>query len=48
MGYKPKVITDEVEKNGEKMYRKKMFVVMIKYITPAMLIVLFITNVFGW
>ena len=43
---KPKAITDEVEKNGEKMNRKKMFVVMIKYITPAMLIVLFITNVF--
>ena len=37
---KPKTIIDEATKNGEKFGREKLFVVMIKYITPVLLLVL--------
>lgn len=42
---KPKTIIDEVEKNGEKMGRKRLYNVMIRYIAPAMLVVLFLKSV---
>ncbi|MCH5252532.1 MAG: sodium-dependent transporter [Lachnospiraceae bacterium] len=42
---KPKTIVDEVEKNGEKMGRKKLYVIMVKYIAPVMLFVLFLKSV---
>lgn len=42
---KPKTIIDEVEKNGEKMGRKKLYNVMIRYIAPAMLVVLFLKSI---
>lgn len=41
---KPKTIIDEVEKTGCKMGRKRLFVVMIKYIAPAMLAVLLLKS----
>lgn len=42
---KPKVVIDEVEKTGCKFGRKRLFIVMIKYIAPAFLIALFIRAV---
>ena len=41
---KPKAITDEVTRNGEKFARKKLFNVMIKYIAPIFLIIILITS----
>lgn len=37
---KPKTVIDEATKNGEKFGRKKLYVVMIKYIAPVLLLVL--------
>ena len=37
---KPKIIIEEVEKNGEKMSRKGLFVIMIKFIAPLFLLIL--------
>lgn len=42
---KPKTIIDEVEKNGTKMGRKKLYNVMIRYIAPAMLVILFLKSI---
>lgn len=42
---KPKTIIDEVEKNGEKMGRKKLYNIMIRYIAPAMLVILFLKSI---
>ena len=42
---KPKVIIDEVEKTGCKFGRKRLFIVMIKYIAPVFLIALFVRAV---
>lgn len=42
---KPQTIIDEVEKNGTKMSRKKLYVVMIKYIAPVMLFILFLKSI---
>ena len=39
---KPKTIIDEATKNGEKFGRQKLYVVMIKYITPVLLLILFL------
>lgn len=39
---KPKVIIDEVTKSGCKFSRKWVYIVMIKFIVPAMLIILFL------
>lgn len=41
---KPNTIVDEVEKNGSKMGRKHLYVVMIKYIAPIMLIILLLKS----
>jgi NSS family neurotransmitter:Na+ symporter len=37
---KPKTIIDEVTLNGEKFGREKLYVVMVKYVTPVLLVVL--------
>ena len=37
---KPKAIVDEATKNGEKFGREKLYTVMIKYITPLLLLIL--------
>ena len=42
---KPKAITDEITKNGEKFGRKKLFNVMIKYIAPICLLFIFVTGI---
>ncbi len=42
---KPKTVIDEVEKNGEKMGRRGLYIVMIKYIAPALLILLFLKSI---
>jgi NSS family neurotransmitter:Na+ symporter len=42
---KPKTVIEEVEKNGTKMGRKLLYTVMIKFIAPVMLIVLFLKSV---
>ena len=39
---KPKMIIDEVTKSGCKFSRKWVYIVMIKFIVPAMLIILFL------
>lgn len=41
---KPKTIIDEVEKNGSKMGRKRLYVVMIKFIAPIMLFILLLKS----
>lgn len=41
---KPKVIVEEVEKSGCKFGRKKMFIVMIKYIAPILLAILLLKS----
>lgn len=42
---KPKTVIDEVEKTGSKMGRKRLYVVMIKFIAPVMLVILFLKSV---
>jgi len=37
---KPQVIIDEVEKNGERMGRKVLYVVMIKFLAPIFMVIL--------
>jgi len=40
----PKWIIDEMERNGEHFGRKKVYIVMIKFITPIMMFVLFLQS----
>ena len=42
---KPKAVIDEATKNGEKFGREKLYVVMIKYITPVLLLILLLKAV---
>ena len=37
---KPKSIIDEATKNGERFMRKRLYTVMVKYVAPAMLLIL--------
>ena len=37
---KPKTVIDEATKNGERFRRRKMYYVMVKYIAPALLVIL--------
>ncbi|MDO4478315.1 MAG: sodium-dependent transporter [Lachnospiraceae bacterium] len=39
----PKTVIDEVTRNGEKMNRKGLYIVMVKYLAPVLLTVLFLT-----
>lgn len=41
---KPGTIIDEVEKSGCKLGRKKLYIVMIKYITPVLLLILLLKS----
>ncbi len=41
---KPKTIIDEVTKNGEKMGRKHLYIAMVKFIAPVMLVVLLLVS----
>ena len=42
---KPKYVMDEAEKNGERMGRKGLYNVMIRYISPVLLIILFLISI---
>ena len=42
---KPQLVIDEVEKNGTKMGRKKLFIIMIRFIAPVLLFFLFLKSV---
>ena len=37
---KPKTVIEEATRNGEKFGREKLYAVMIKYITPVLLLIL--------
>ena len=37
---KPKTVIDEVTKNGEKLGRRRLYIVMVKFVTPALLLLL--------
>lgn len=41
---KPDTVTGEVMKNGEKFGRKKLYIVMLKYITPVLLVILLLKS----
>lgn len=41
----PNVIIDEAEKNGEKLGRKGLYKVMIKFVSPVLLVILFLISV---
>lgn len=41
----PKVIIDEAEKTGAKFGRRRLYVVMIKFVVPALLILLFLKSI---
>lgn len=40
----PKVVIDEIEKNGDSFGRKKLYAVMIKFVTPVLLTVLLLKS----
>ena len=42
---KPKWIIEEVESSGAKFGRKKLYTVMIKYVAPALMIILFLQSI---
>ena len=42
---KPKTIIDEVEKTGDVMSRKNLYKLMVKFVTPALLIILLLKSV---
>ncbi len=44
---KPKSLTDEITRNGEKFAREKLFNVMIKYIAPVCLIIILVSYTFA-
>lgn len=44
----PRWVTDEVQRNGEKFPRKKLYVFMIKYIAPFVMAVLFLQSTGFW
>ena len=41
---KPKTVIDEVKRNGEPFGRQKLYVVMIKFITPVLLLLLLLQS----
>ena len=42
---KPKAIIDEVEKTGDQFGRRGLYVVMVKFIAPVLLVILFLKSV---
>lgn len=42
---KPKWVIDEVESSGAKFGRKKLYTIMIKYVAPALMILLFLQSI---
>ena len=41
----PKVVTDEITRNGEKMRRKGLYWVMIKFVAPILLVMILISSI---
>ena len=41
---KPGTIIDEATKNGERFGRKKLYMAMVKYITPVLLLILLLKS----
>ena len=41
---KPEYVTDEVERNGEKFRRKMLYRIMIRYVAPVMMLILFLQS----
>ena len=39
----PKVVTDEITKNGEKMGRKKLYEITIKFVAPVLLVIILVS-----
>lgn len=39
----PDVVTDEITKNGEKMGRKKLYRIMIRYVAPVLLVIILVS-----
>lgn len=39
----PDIVTDEITKNGEKMRRKKLYQIMVRYVAPILLVVILIS-----
>ncbi|MDD6350781.1 MAG: sodium-dependent transporter, partial [Lachnospiraceae bacterium] len=44
----PKWVTDEVQRNGEKFPRKKLYIFMIKYVAPIVMAILFLQSTGFW
>lgn len=42
---KPKAVIDEVEKTGDKFGRRGLYVVMVKFVAPVLLVILFLKSV---
>ena len=42
---KPEMVIDEATKNGERFGRKGLFIAMIKFIAPMLLVILFLISV---
>lgn len=42
---KPKTIVDEVEKSGAKFGRRRLYIVMVKYVAPVLLVILLLKSV---
>ena len=40
----PKWIIDEMESSGDRFTRKKLYVIMIKYVAPVMMFILFLQS----
>ena len=40
----PDYIIDEMELNGEKFRRKKMYIIMMRYVAPVMMLILFLQS----
>ena len=40
----PDYVTDEMERNGEKFRRKKLYRIMIRYVAPVMMLILFLQS----
>ena len=44
----PKWVIDEVEKNGEHFGRAKLYSVMMRYVVPVVMLILFLTSTGFW
>ena len=45
---KPRWIIDEMESTGDRFYRKKLYVIMIKYVVPVVMVILFLQSTGIW